>query len=34
LSKVEVTEESSVTAADSKNYLTKLYHLNAILAVG
>ena len=29
-----VTEESSVTAADSKNYLTKLYSLDAILAVG
>ena len=29
-----VTEESSVTAADGKNYLTKLYHLDAILAVG
>jgi hypothetical protein len=29
-----VTEESSVTAADGKNYLTKLYKLEAILAVG
>ena len=29
-----VTEESSVTAADGKNYLTKLYNLDAILAVG
>ena len=29
-----VTEESSVTAADSKNYRTKLYKLDAILAVG
>ena len=29
-----VTEESSVTAADGKNYLTKLYRLDAILAVG
>jgi len=29
-----VTEESSVTAADGKNYLTKLYSLDAILAVG
>ena len=29
-----VTEESSVTAADDKNYLTKLYKLDAILAVG
>ena len=34
MSKVEVTEESSVTAADGKNYLKKLYNLNAILAVG
>ena len=29
-----VTEESSVTAADGKKYLTKLYNLDAILAVG
>ncbi|WP_241781510.1 virulence RhuM family protein [Acidithiobacillus thiooxidans] len=29
-----VTEESSVTAADGKNYLTRLYNLDAILAVG
>lgn len=29
-----VTEESSVTAPDGKNYLTKLYSLDAILAVG
>ena len=29
-----VTEESSVTAADGKNYFTKLYNLDAILAVG
>ncbi len=29
-----VTEESSVTAADGKNYLTKLYNLDAILALG
>ncbi|MDH4406640.1 MAG: virulence RhuM family protein [Cyanobium sp. D14.bin.5] len=29
-----VTEESSVSAADGKNYLTKLYNLDAILAVG
>ncbi|MCP9887326.1 virulence RhuM family protein [Cyanobium sp. ATX 6A2] len=29
-----VTEESSVTASDGKNYLTKLYNLVAILAVG
>ena len=29
-----VTEESSVTAADGKNYLTKLYNLDGILAVG
>ena len=29
-----VTEESSVTAPDGKNYRTKLYKLDAILAVG
>ena len=29
-----VTEESSVTASDGKNYRTKLYNLGAILAVG
>lgn len=29
-----VTEDSSVTAADGKNYRTKLYQLDAILAVG
>lgn len=29
-----VTEESSVTASDGKNYITKLYNLDAILAVG
>jgi hypothetical protein len=29
-----VTEDSSVTAPDGKNYLTKLYNLDAILAVG
>ncbi|MBU1220282.1 virulence RhuM family protein [Myxococcota bacterium] len=29
-----VTEESSVTAADGKNYLTRLYNLDTILAVG
>ena len=29
-----VTEESSVTAADNKNYITKIYKLDAILAVG
>ena len=29
-----VAEESSVTADDGKNYLTKLYNLDAILAVG
>jgi hypothetical protein len=34
LEAISVTEESSVTAADGKNYLTKLYNLNAILAVG
>jgi len=34
LDAVSVTEESSVTAADGKNYRTKLYMLDAILAVG
>lgn len=34
LEEKSVTEESSVTAADGKNYLTKLYNLDAILAVG
>ena len=34
LAAASVTEESSVTAADGKNYLTKLYRLDAILAVG
>ena len=34
LAATSVTEESSVTAADGKNYLTKLYNLDAILAVG
>lgn len=34
LEEASVTEESSVTAADGKNYLTKLYKLDAILAVG
>jgi hypothetical protein len=29
-----VTEESSVTASDGKNYQTKLYNLDAIMAVG
>lgn len=29
-----VTEESSVTASDGKNYKTKLYHLDAVIAVG
>jgi hypothetical protein len=29
-----VTEESSVTAVDGKNYQTKLYNLDVILAVG
>src|SRR5438105_9961498 len=29
-----VTEESSVTAADGKKYSTKLYSLEAIIAVG
>lgn len=34
LEEQSVTEESSVTAADGKNYLTRLYNLDAILAVG
>lgn len=34
LEEKSVTEESSVTAADGKKYLTKLYNLDAILAVG
>ncbi|MBU1242945.1 virulence RhuM family protein, partial [Myxococcota bacterium] len=34
LEEKSVTEESSVTAADGKNYVTKLYNLEAILAVG
>jgi hypothetical protein len=34
LEEKSVTEESSVTAADGKNYRTKLYQLDAILAVG
>lgn len=34
LEESSVTEESSLTAADGKNYLTKLYKLDAILAVG
>jgi hypothetical protein len=34
LEKNSVTEDSSVTAADGKKYLTKLYNLDAILAVG
>ena len=34
LEQESVTEESSVRAADGKNYLTKLYNLDAILAVG
>jgi hypothetical protein len=34
LEEKSVAEESSVTAADGKNYRTKLYKLEAILAVG
>jgi len=34
LEETSVTEDSSVTAADGKNYRTKLYQLDAILAVG
>lgn len=29
-----VTEKSSVTAADGKNYITKIYNLDAIISVG
>lgn len=34
LEEKSVAEESSVTASDGKNYRTKLYNLDAILAVG
>ena len=34
LDEKSVTKESSVTAADGKNYRTKLYRLDAILAAG
>lgn len=34
LEESSVTEDSSITAADGKNYLTKIYNLDAILAVG
>ena len=34
LEAVSVTEESSVTATDGKNYLTNLYNVAAILPVG
>jgi len=34
LEETSVTEDSSATAADGKNYRTKLYQLDAILAVG
>ncbi len=34
LSENSVTEESSVTAADHKNYIVKLYNLDAIISVG
>jgi len=34
LEETSVTEESSVTATDGKNYLTNLYNVAAILAVG
>lgn len=34
LDEAAVTEESSVTAADGKNYRTRLYSLEAIIAVG
>lgn len=29
-----VTEKSSLTAADGKNYITKIYNLDAIISVG
>lgn len=34
LEPMAVTEDSSLTASDGNNYLTKLYNLDAILAVG
>jgi len=34
LEKDSVTEKSSVTASDGKNYLTTIYNLDAIIAVG
>jgi len=34
LNEISVTEESSVTAADNKKYLIKLYNLDAIISVG
>lgn len=34
LNEISVTEESSITASDGKNYKTKIYNLDAIIAVG
>ena len=34
LDELSVTEKNSATAADGKNYLTKFYNLDAIIAVG
>lgn len=34
LNEIAVTEESSITALDGKNYKTKIYNLDAIIAVG
>ena len=34
LDELSVTEKNSPTAADGKNYLTKSYNLDAIIAVG
>ncbi len=34
LSENSVTEESSVTASDGKNYMVKHYNLDAIISVG
>ena len=34
LNETSVTENSSITASDGKNYKTKIYNLDAIIAVG
>lgn len=34
LNEISVTEESSITASDGKKYKTKIYNLDAIIAVG